>query len=76
VSGAARLYTFTRTEAPTAQVFADEVPQLLAVVELTEGPRLTTTLVETDGKLHIGMAVRPVFEHGADEITLLRYTPV
>jgi uncharacterized OB-fold protein len=57
VSGAARLYTFTKTEAPTAEVLADEVPQDPCRRRLTEGLRLTTTLVETDGKLQIGMAV-------------------
>jgi uncharacterized OB-fold protein len=75
VSGRGILHTFTVTHAPTAAVFADEVPQLLAVVELDEGPRLTTTLVGVEpDAADIGMPVRPVFDHGDDGITLLRYT--
>jgi len=50
VSGAGSLYTFTIARKPTAPPWADSVPQLLAVVELDEGPRLTTELVNVDPK--------------------------
>ena len=70
------MYTFTVAVQPTAPPFADEVPQLLAVVELTEGVRLSTTLVDVDpAAITIGMAVAPVFDHGDDGITLLRFRP-
>ena len=74
------MYTFTVAEQPTAPPFADEVPQLLAIVELTEGVRMSTTLVDVDpGAIRIGMPVAPVFDHGdADDhggITLLRFRP-
>ncbi len=68
-------------EQATAPPFADEVPQLLAVVELTEGVRLSTTLVDVDpDTIAMGMPVAPVFDHGADDedhdgITLLRFRP-
>lgn len=71
VSGRGRLHTFTIARQPTAPQFADDVPQLLAVVELDEGPHLTTTLEPGDHE--IGMAVEPVFDHVTDEVTLLRY---
>lgn len=77
VSGRGTVYTFTVARRPTAPVFADEVPQKLAVVELEEGPRLTTTLVNVAPEaIRIGMAVTPVFDDipGTD-ITLLRYEP-
>ncbi len=76
VSGAGTLYTFTITRQPTAPHFADEVPQRLAVVELDEGVRLTTTLVNVDdGDIRIGMRLKPYFDTVTDEITLLRYQP-
>lgn len=71
VSGRGRLHTFTVARQPTAPPFADDVPQLLAVVELDEGPRLTTTL--EPGDYEIGMAVEPVFDHVTSDVTLLRY---
>jgi uncharacterized OB-fold protein len=76
VSGAGTVYTFTIARQPTAPPFADDVPQRLAVVELDEGVRLTTTLVDVAPEaIHIGMRVEPVFDHGADGVTLLRFRP-
>jgi hypothetical protein len=76
VSGKGTLVTFTIARQPTAPQFADEVPQKLAVVELDEGVRLTTTLVGVDeSKIRIGMRVEPFFDPVTDEITLLRYRP-
>jgi uncharacterized OB-fold protein len=77
VSGHGRLHTFTISRVPTAAFFADEVPQLLAVIELDEGVRLTSTLVEIEeDAIEIGMRVEPVFEatQGGEGV-LLRYRP-
>lgn len=76
VSGNGTLYTFTVTDRPTAPPWAGSVPQFLAIVELDEGPRMSTELTGVDpSALRVGMRVRPVFcddpEHG---ITLLRFT--
>ncbi|HEY7268377.1 MAG TPA: OB-fold domain-containing protein, partial [Dehalococcoidia bacterium] len=58
VSGSAKLYTYTIARRATAPQFQDEVPQMIAVVELDEGPRLTTTLVNVDeGAIKVGMAL-------------------
>ncbi len=83
VSGRGVLYTYTVARQATHPAFADEVPQVLAVVELDEGTRLTTTLVDVDpaalvpgadpGALRIGARVEPVFDHGEDGTTLLRH---
>ncbi len=76
VSGVGTVYTFTVGRQPTHPSFADDLPQLIAVVELPEGVRLTTTLVEVAPEdITIGMAVEPVFDTGDDGITLLRYRP-
>jgi uncharacterized protein len=49
---------------------------VLAIVELDEGPRLTSTIVAADtDALEVGSEVRPVFEHHGDEPTLLRFRP-
>ncbi len=77
VSGEGALYTYTIARRPTSPDFTGEEPQIIAVIELDEGPRLTTTLVNiAEDAIKIGMRVRPVFEDqpGA-EITLLRYEP-
>ena len=77
VSGAGTLYTFTVGRVPTLPEFTDEMPQLLAVVELDEGVHINTTMVGVDPvALKIGMRVRPVFDDRPGEVTLLRYAPI
>ena len=76
VSGVGTVFTFSVALQPTAPPFADEVPQLLAMVELAEGVRVSTTLVAVaPDAISIGMRVQPVFDHGDDGITLLRFRP-
>ena len=77
VPGNGALYTYTIARRPTSPDFAGEEPQIIAVVELDEGPRLTTTLVNVaEGEIEVGMRLSPVFEDAeGGEITLLRYEP-
>ncbi len=76
VSGDGKLYTFTIARQPTSPHFASEVPQRIAVVELDEGVRLTTTLVNVaDADIRIGMRVKPYFDAVSEDSTLLRYQP-
>ncbi len=77
ISGMGTLYTFTISDRPTAPPWAGSLPQLLAVVEWDEGPRLSTEMVNVDpGDLFVGMRVKPVFcDYPDDGITLLRYEP-
>lgn len=76
VSGQGTLYTWTVARVPTLPEFGDEMPQLLAVVELDEGVRLNTTLVGVEpGALRTGLRLRPVFDHRPGSVTLLRFAP-
>jgi len=76
VPGRGRLYTFTVARVPTAPHFAGQVPQCLGVVELDEGIRMTTTLVDcAPDDLSVGMRVEPVFDAVSDEVTMLRFRP-
>lgn len=69
------IYAMTVARTPTAALFASEVPQAIAVVELPQGVRLTTTIVGAQDLLPVGTPVKGVFEHGSDGLTLLRFTP-
>ena len=77
ISGRGTLHTFTVARRPTAPPWADAVPQLLAVVEWDEGPRVSTELVAVDpADLRVGLRVVPVFHDDPDSgLTLLRYRP-
>ncbi|MEI8264809.1 MAG: OB-fold domain-containing protein [Betaproteobacteria bacterium] len=74
-SGHGTLYTFTVARVPTLPEFSDEMPQLLAVVALDEGPHLNTTIVGVDpSDLRVGMRLRAVFDERPGAVTLLRFT--
>lgn len=77
VSGGGTLYSYTVARRATAPQWADALPQLLAIVELDEGPRLSTELVNVEPEqIKVGMRVRPVFaDTGDDAVTLLYYEP-
>ncbi|GAB1387726.1 hypothetical protein MASR1M59_28740 [Melaminivora sp.] len=76
VSGAGQLYSFTVARVPTLPEFTDEMPQLLAVVELDEGVHINSTLVGVaPEQLRVGQRLRPVFDERPGSVTLLRFTP-
>ena len=56
--------------------FKDDIPYNVAEVELEEGPRLLTNLVEVDNAdIQIGMAVEVCFDDITDEVTLAKFRP-
>ena len=70
------MYTFTVARQPTTPAFADVDTPIIAVVELDEGPRLTTSLESVEaGDVRVGMRVQPVFVDAGD-MTLLRHRPM
>lgn len=74
VSGEGTVFTFSVARQPTAVMFGDEVPQIIAVIELREGVHVTSTIVDADpSAVHCGDPVVPVFDHGDDGMTLLRH---
>lgn len=77
ISGRGTLYSFTVARRPVGPHFVDAVPQLLAIVEWDEGPRVTTELVNVEPEdIRIGMRVRPVFcDYPEHDVTMLRYEP-
>lgn len=77
-SGLATVYTFTVTDRATAPAWQGATPQLIAVVELDEGPKVTTELVGVRPEaIRIGMRVRAVFDDvPGREMTLLKFAPV
>ena len=75
LSGNGVVHTYTIARRPTAPPWSEDLPQLIAVVELDEGPRLTTELVNVEpDAIEVGMRVQPVFQ-AVGEATLLLYEP-
>lgn len=75
-SGRGKLISFAYVHQKYHPGFADETPYPIAIVELEEGPRLTTNLVQLNGVTpHGGMAVQVVFERRTDEISIPVFKP-
>ena len=77
VSGRGTVYSYTIDRRGTAQAFAPDVPYVIAIVELDEGPHFTTNIVGcAPGDVRIGMAVEAAFDDVDDAITLVKFRPL
>lgn len=76
VSGRGKLYTFGVMHQQYHPSFAEVIPYNYAIVELAEGPRLVTNIVDcTNEDLRTDMPVEAVFDPVSDEMTLVRFRP-
>lgn len=75
-SGRGTVFSYVVVHQKYHPAFAEEVPYNVAVVELEEGPRLTTKItgVEND-VVDVGIAVEVGFEDVNDEISLPLFRP-
>ncbi len=75
-SGRGAVYSVTVTHQNQAPGFRDDLPYVLAIVELSEGPRLMTNVVGcAPDAVHIGMAVEIVYDDVTAEVTLAKFRP-
>jgi uncharacterized OB-fold protein len=71
-SGRATLYSWTVCHPPLLPYFAERAPWPVAAVELAEGPRMVTQLIEVAVEEYaIGMTLVADFEDVDSEITLI-----
>ncbi len=76
VSGRGEIFSFNVMHQVYHPGFAAEVPYAVVVVQLAEGPKLTSNVVGLEPHaLRIGMPVRVVFEAISDEVTLPKFAP-
>jgi len=77
-SGRGRLHAFEIAYQPMGRAFTVKPPYVLAMIELEEGPRMMSNLinVEPDPRaIRCDMPVEVVFERLTDEITLPLFQP-
>jgi uncharacterized OB-fold protein len=76
VPASGRGYVYTWTVYHQAYHPAFPVPYNVAVIELEEGPRLVSNIVECPlDQIRIGMPVEVVFDHVAEGIALPKFRP-
>ena len=78
VSGRGVVHAFTIPHRHPILAFGGHVPFVVAMVELEEGARILSNLVEVDPTpeaVKVGMPVEIVYDDVTDEITLPRFRP-
>jgi hypothetical protein len=76
VSGKGTVYSYTIAQAPTHPAFAEDVPYVIAIVELAEGPHLTTNITGCKPEdVRVGMPVVAAFDDVTPEMTLVKFRP-
>ena len=75
--GRGKLVTFTICRIPVAKAYAADVPYVVALVQLEEGPTMMSNIVQCDPESVVtGMPLEVVFETWSDEITMPQFRPV
>jgi uncharacterized OB-fold protein len=75
-SGRAVLYTWSIVHTNDLPPFPERVPYVAAVVDLEEGPRMMTNIVDCDPlTLQMNMRLEVTFRRETDEITLPVFRP-
>jgi uncharacterized OB-fold protein len=76
VSGRGRLYSFTIVNQPAHPAFRDDAPHVYAIVQLDEGPRMISNVIECDhADLQVDMPLVAVFDDVTPEWTLVKFKP-
>ncbi|MGI6072000.1 MAG: Zn-ribbon domain-containing OB-fold protein [Lachnospiraceae bacterium] len=74
-SGKGTVYTFSIVENNAPKPFDEELPFCVAIVELEEGVRMCTNIVDCDlDRIKIGAPVHAVFNPVTEDITLVNFT--
>ena len=74
ISGRGEIYSFTIARRPAGPVYADDVPYVIAMIALDEGPRMMTNLIVDDVEtVQIGDRVAVHFDDVTDEVTLPKF---
>jgi len=73
LSGRGKVYTYAISHQAVHPALEGLVPFTTLIVELDEGLRFTSNLIEGSGPVQIGTPVEVAFERVTDEITLPRF---
>lgn len=78
VAGTGVVHAFTIVHRQPNPAFADDAPYVVALVELDEGVRMMTNLVEVEPDpkhVRVGMPVEVVYDDVTPEVTLPKFKP-
>lgn len=77
VSGKGEVYSYTIARKPAGPAYAPDVPYIIAMIALDEGPRMLTNIVASDVEtVRIGDRVQVRFEDVTPYVTLPKFVVV
>jgi uncharacterized protein len=77
VSGRGRVFAFTIIHQPANAAFESEVPYAYAIVQLDEGVRMPTNIIDCDlDAVRVDMPVTAIFDDVSPEWTLVKFKPI
>ena len=75
-SGRGTLYSYTVVRRAMNPAFQTDVPYVFAIVQLQEGPRVTTNVVNCAPEdVQVDMPVKAFYDNITPEMTLLKFEP-
>ena len=74
VSGRGKVYSYTIVRRASTRSFGDG-PYVLAIVQLEEGPRMTTNIVAAPEQVRVDMPVTVCFDDVTPDHTLVKFKP-
>ena len=76
VSGRGVIYSYTIIHQNKSPEFVNDTPYNLAIVQLEEGPRMLSNIVDIDpANLRVDLPVTVLFDPVSDTISLPRFRP-
>lgn len=76
-SGRGAVYTFSVVHQALDPAWAEDVPYVVAVIELAEGPHMVSNIINTaPEQVRIGLSVQVVFERASDDVSLAKFQPL
>jgi uncharacterized OB-fold protein len=75
--GKGELISYTVIRRAVSEAYAGEVPYVIGIIQLKEGPTMMSSLVDCDVEsVFVGMSVEVVFEQWSEEISIPKFRPV
>lgn len=75
-AGCGRVLTFTIVRRAVSEAYAPDVPYVVALIQLEEGPKMMSNVIQCNpDSVVVGMPVEVVFEDWSEEITVPKFRP-
>ncbi len=75
-SGKGEIVTFSIAKSPLFESYAAELPYMVAIIKLSEGPQMMSNIINCNPEdVHVGMKVKVTFEERKDGFKIPQFEP-